>query len=354
MKIIIIGSIAAGVSAAARLAAAQRGAQITVYEKGGFYSCGTGGLPHYLCEDLDSLNKAIQAKETELNAQGITAHLRHEVRGIDAAARKVTVCDLATGRVFEDHYDKLVLATGSSNRVPQVPGSDRVGVQTLKTVEDLIFLKEFVRTPYVRDIVILGGSWAGLEIAKSFLKLGRNVRIIEKEQQLLPQFDPEVSKLIQKELEAQGVQFNLGEQVRSFPGRTFVEQVQTNRGTYPCDLCVVAIGVTPNTGLLAGTGAQLAPNGAVLIGVNQGKYCGQQPDGDFRTGYLCRGRLRSLPRRLSAHQQPEGGGSGDRPHRPDRDRGPQGRSAGQECNGHRHRPSGHLPEPPPHHHQAGV
>ncbi len=92
--------------------------------------------------------------------------------------------------------------------------------------------------------------------------------IIEKEQQLLPQFDPEVSKLIQKELEAQGVQFNLGEQVRSFPGRTFVEQVQTNRGTYPCDLCVVAIGVTPNTGLLAGTGAQLAPNGAVLIGAD--------------------------------------------------------------------------------------
>ena len=246
-------------------------------------------------KELDSLNKAIQAKETELNAQGITAHLRHEVRGIDAAARKVTVCDFATGRVFEDHYDKLVLATGSSNRVPQVPGSDRVGVQTLKTVEDLIFLKEFVRTPYVRDIVILGGSWAGLEIAKSFLKLGRNVRIIEKEQQLLPQFDPEVSKLIQKELEAQGVQFNLGEQVRSFPGRTFVEQVQTNRGTYPCDLCVVAIGVTPNTGLLAGTGAQLAPNGAVLIGADLATSvpniyavgdCAACRDGSLRTSSL--------------------------------------------------------------------
>ena len=191
--------------------------------------------------------------------------------------------------------DKLVLATGSSNRVPQVPGSDRVGVQTLKTVEDLIFLKEFVRTPYVRDIVILGGSWAGLEIAKSFLKLGRNVRIIEKEQQLLPQFDPEVSKLIQKELEAQGVQFNLGEQVRSFPGRTFVEQVQTNRGTYPCDLCVVAIGVTPNTGLLAGTGAQLAPNGAVLIGADLATSvpniyavgdCAACRDGSLRTSSL--------------------------------------------------------------------
>lgn len=119
--------------------------------------------------------------------------------------------------------------------------------------------------------------------------------IIEKEQQLLPQFDPEVSKLIQKELEAQGVQFNLGEQVRSFPGRTFVEQVQTNRGTYPCDLCVVAIGVTPNTGLLAGTGAQLAPNGAVLISADLATSvpniyavgdCAACRDGSLRTSSL--------------------------------------------------------------------
>ena len=176
MKIIVIGSIAAGVSAAARLAAGQQGVQITVYEKGGFYSCGTGGLPHYLSESLDALNKAIQGKEKELAAQGITAHLRHEVQRIDPATRQVTVCDLASGRVFTDHYDKLVLATGSSNQIPQVPGSDRVGVQTLKSVEDLIFLKEYVRTPYVRDIVILGGSWSGLEIAKAFLKLGRSVR----------------------------------------------------------------------------------------------------------------------------------------------------------------------------------
>ena len=104
MKIIIIGSIAAGVSAAARLAAAQRGAQITVYEKGGFYSCGTGGLPHYLCEDLDSLNKAIQAKETELNAQGITAHLRQEVRfdSLDALRAQIQSDADATRAYFAD------------------------------------------------------------------------------------------------------------------------------------------------------------------------------------------------------------------------------------------------------------
>lgn len=295
MKIVVIGSIAAGVSAASQLAAGDRSAQIVVYEKGAFYSCGGSGLPHYLGESLAELNAAIQSKEQELAAAGVTAHLRHEVQRIDAAARQLTVCDLATGRVFSDRYDKLVIATGSANRIPQVPGANRVGVQTLKSVEDLIFLKEYTRTPYVRDIVILGGSWSGLELAKVFLKMGRKVRIVEKEQQLLPQFDPEVSKLIQTELEAQGVQFSLGEQVRAFPGKTFIEQVQTNRGTYPCDLCLVAIGVAPNTGLLAGTGVQLAQSGAVLIGPDlatnvPGIYavgdCAQCQQGCLRTSSL--------------------------------------------------------------------
>lgn len=266
MKIIVIGSIAAGVSAASRLTARERNPQITVYEAGGFHSCGAGGLPHYLGEPLSALNEAIQDKERELAARNITAHLRHQVQRIDPAARQVEVQDLATGRVFQDRYDKLVVATGASPRIPDVPGAGRVGVQTLKNVEDLIFLKEFIRTPYVRDIVILGGGWAGLELAKVFLKLGRQVRIVSEEAQLLPQLDPEVSQRVQSAVEREGVQLSLGEKVRSFPGRTFIEQVQTSRGTYPCDLCLSAGGLVPNTALLAGTGAELAQNGAVLIG----------------------------------------------------------------------------------------
>ena len=292
MKIVVIGSISAGVSAASRIAAGERSAQITVYEMSAFYSCGVGGLPHYLGQSMQQLNEAIQEKETELRSAGIQAHLRHEVQAIDPARRRVTVCDLSTGRVFEDSYDKLVVATGSSIGLPQVPGANRVGVQTLKTVEDLIFLKEYTRTPYVQDVVILGGSWSGLEIAKVLLKMGRKVRIIEENRQLLPEFDPEVSELIRKALEAEGVQFSLGEQVRAFPGRTFVEQVQTNRGSYPCDLCIVSTGVRPNTGLLAGTGVALAPNGAVLIdgelatnvpGIYAVGDCVQSRQGSLRT-----------------------------------------------------------------------
>lgn len=265
MKIIVIGSIEAGVSAAMMLASGNTAAHIVVYERGSFYTCGTCGLPHYLSEDLKTLKEAIDGKEQELAAQGIEAHLRHEVLAIEPSSRTLTIRDMDGNRTFTERYDKLVLATGNSVLIPQVPGADRVGVQTLKSVEDLLFLKEYVRTPYVRDIVILGGSYAGLEIAKAFHKLGRKVRIIEKERRLLPDFDGEVASVIQKELEEAGLAFQLGETVREFLGQTFIEQVRTDRGTYPCDLCISAIGVIPNTALAASAGIALDKNGAILI-----------------------------------------------------------------------------------------
>lgn len=265
MKIIVIGSIEAGVSAAMMLASGQSGAQITVYEKGSFYTCGTCGLPHYLGETLQTLKQAIDGKEEELKEQGIEAHLRHEVLDIQPGSRTLTVRDMDGDRIFTENYDKLVLATGNVTLIPQVPGSDRVGIQTFKSVEDLLFLKEYVRTPYVRDIVILGGSYAGLEMAKAFHKLGRNVRIIEKENRILPDFDQETAAMIQAELEKAGLKIQLGETVAEFPGQTFVEEVRTNRGSYPCDLCICAIGVVPNTKLAAAAGLSLDQDGAILV-----------------------------------------------------------------------------------------
>lgn len=265
MKIIVIGSIEAGVSAAMMLASGNMASQIAVYERGSFYTCGTCGLPHYLSEDLKTLKQAIDEKEQELAEQHIEAHLRHEVLSVQPASRTLVIRDMDGDRTFTETYDKLVIATGNLTLVPQVSGADRVGVQTLKSVEDLLFLKEYVRTPYVRDIVILGGSYAGLEIAKAFHKLGRNVRIIEKERRILPDFDAEVASMIQGELEQNGLSFQLGETVREFPGQTFIEQVRTNKGTYPCDLCISAIGVVPNTELAASAGVSLDKNGAILV-----------------------------------------------------------------------------------------
>lgn len=264
MKIIVIGSLAAGITAVQQIQQGQA-ADITVYEKGSFYSCGACGLPYYLAESQDNLKAAIRYKEDEMNAQGIHAYLRHEVQSIDPAAHEVTVLDINSGKVFRDRYNRLIVATGNSALIPDVPGSEKIGVQTLKSVEDLLFLREYTKTPYVRDITVLGGSYNGIEIAKVLLRMGRKVRIIEKNTQLLPDFDPEISKAIQQSLEAQGIEVKLGETVTRFDGQTFIEKVQTNRGSYDCDLCICAIGVKPQSQLLQNAGAKVTDNGAVIV-----------------------------------------------------------------------------------------
>lgn len=267
MKTIIIGSVAAGVSAAAKIGAVGSG-QVTVYERGMFFSCGSCGLPHYLAHPEESLGEAIASKEKQLEALGIKALRRHEVQSIDAAKREITVQDLETGRVFTDQYDRLVLATGAVNATAEVPGCRKMGVHTLRRVEDVIFLREFIKTPFVRDIVVLGANIHGLEIAKAFLKRGRNVRIIEKSGRFLPDFDAEVAAQVRQKLERAGVSIHLGEAVTAFEGRTYVETVRTAQSSYPCDLCICADDLVPVSTLLASAGAALDSNGAVRINRN--------------------------------------------------------------------------------------
>ena len=267
MKIIIIGGVTAGLSAVSKLTGSLS-AQVTVYEKAAICSCGTCGLPYYLANRDADLRAAVTAMQEELRSSGVEAKCRHEVLAVSPGAKQVTVRNLDTGDIFTDGYDKLVIAVGSHNRIPSVPGAEKVGVQVLKTIEDVIFLREFTKTPYVRDITIIGGSFAGLELAKAFLKLGRNVRIIEKERQLLPVFDPEVSAMIQKELEGSGVKIHLGETLTGFAGQTYIESVKTSRGSYDTDLAMMAMGVVPNTGFLAGSGIAMDGQGAIIIHKN--------------------------------------------------------------------------------------
>ena len=248
MKIIVVGSISSGMTLAERLAAGEGSAQITLYEKAAYCSCGTRGLPHYLGLAAGDLSEILAG--CALSARGGRIRTGMEVTAVDPAAKTVTVRSADTGETAVEPYDKLVLATGSRGAALRADGAGRMGIHTLRRVEDLMLLREFVRTPYVRDIVVLGGSLEALEVAGAFRKLGRNVRVIDCGQGLLPGFDSEVRSAIQRELEETGIAFHLGEQVNAFRGRTFVETVVTDRGSYDCDLCVPCLGTVPNTQLL--------------------------------------------------------------------------------------------------------
>ncbi len=290
----MIGSIETGVAAAKMIAGLRKGPedQIVVYEKSAWYSCGSYGLPHYLTESLESIKDAIEAKKTLLAEDGIEAHLLHEVISVDPAQREITVKDLSGNRTFRDRYDRLILSTGSAPKVPQVPGAERLGVHTLGNVSDLIFLKEFIRTPYVRDICVLGSGTSALEIVKAFVKLNRSVRVIAKEEKLLPGFDPEVSDLIRAELEKEGVAFSLGQSVTAFEGRTFIERVKTSKGSFDCDLCICAEGSVPDAALAKTAGLLTDERGAVLIdgslrtseeGIYAAGSCAVRTDGTLGT-----------------------------------------------------------------------
>ena len=248
MKIIVVGSISSGMTLAEGLAAGETSPQITLYEKAAYCSCGTGGLPHYLGLKGDELGEILAG--CALSAQGGSIRVGMEVTAVDPVGRTVTVRDGETGAVTVESYDKLVLATGSESVALQAEGGSRMGIHPLRRVEDLLLLREFIRTPYVRDIVVLGGGLEAMEVAGAFRKLGRGVRVIDCGQGLLPGFDSEVRSGIQRELEEAGIVFHLGERVTAFQGRTFVETVVTDRGSYACDLCVPCLGAAPNSGLL--------------------------------------------------------------------------------------------------------
>lgn len=265
MKVIIIGGVAAGMSAASKIAREDKSAEIVVYEKGGFLSYGACGLPYYVGDFNDDYRRMIARTKEQFDGMGIKSFLHHEVTGVSFQEKTVTVTDRETGRIFTDTYDKLMIAVGAGSVMPPFPGREKMGVHLLKTLEDGIFLREYVKQPSVENVVIVGGGYIGIECAEAFLHLGKKVRLIEAAERILTPFDEEIAAYAQKELEKKGVFLHLAEKVKAFHGDAFVKEVETDKGTYPADLVIVAVGVRPSTGFLKDSGIELAGNGAILV-----------------------------------------------------------------------------------------
>ena len=265
MRVIVIGGVAAGMSAASKIAREDKTAEVVVYDKGGFLSYGACGLPYYVGDFNDDYKRMIARTKEQFDKMGIKSYLHHEVIDVSVATKTVTVLDKKSGRIFTDHYDKLMISTGAASVMPPFEGKEKMGVHLLKTLEDGIYLRRFAQQDSVKNVVIVGGGYIGVECAEAFLHLGKNVRLIEAADRVLTPFDKEFSEFAKAELEKEGVQLHLSEKVKSFKGGFFVEAVETDRGTYPADLVIVAVGVRPSTGFLKNTGIKLAPNGAIIV-----------------------------------------------------------------------------------------
>lgn len=265
MKVIVIGGVAAGMSAASKIRRSRYQSEVTVYEKGGILSYGACGLPYYVGDEIKDYEKMIIRTKDDFEKIGININLYHEVIGLDENNRKVIVKNLLTGDVFEDNYDKLLISTGAKPIIPPWPGIDHPMVKTLSTIEDGIEIKSEILKDDVKDIVIIGAGFIGVELVEAACNLGKNVTLIEYKNQILPHLDKEMAADLQEELKKNKVNVKTGERVLELDSFNEVIKVITDKNCYNADLVILSIGVRPNTDFLEGTSIQRINNGAILV-----------------------------------------------------------------------------------------
>ena len=267
MKIVIVGGVAGGATAAARIRRLDEQAEIVVFERSGFVSYANCGLPYYIggmIEDPEDLT--LQTPESFFSRFRVHMKVHHEVTAIHPDQKSVSVKDLETGAVFEESYDKLLLSPGAKPVIPDLPGIDSSKLFTLRTVEDTFRIKEFVDQNKPKSAVIVGGGFIGLEMAENLRHLGMEVTIVQRPKQLMNPFDSDMASFIHSEVRKHGVKLMLGHTVEGFAEQDGgVNVLLKDFAPLHADMVVLAIGVTPESTLAKEAGLALGIKGSILV-----------------------------------------------------------------------------------------
>ena len=269
MKLVVIGGVAAGMSAAARAKRRNKELQITVYEKSGYVSYGACGLPYFIKGDIPIAEKLVVRTPEQFAKQGIRALVHHEVIDVDVVERTVTVKNLETGEVFQDAWDELLITTGAVAVKPPIPGLDLPGIFTLRTVEDGIAIKEWIAKKHPWQAVVVGGGYIGLEMAEALAANGMYVDVVEMLPQVLPNMDADMAALVAEELARHGVTVHLDSPVRGFEGDGRVARVVAGDKTLEADIVLFSVGARANIPLAEKAGVAIGETGAIAVDDHQ-------------------------------------------------------------------------------------
>ena len=267
MKVVIVGGVAGGATAAARIRRLNEQAEIVVLERSGYISYANCGLPYYIggvIEDPEDLT--LQTPESFYRRFRIRMKVRHEVTAIHTDRKTVSVKNLETGEVFEESYDKLLLSPGAKPVWPELPGMDSDRLFTLRTVEDTFRIKEFVVKEKPKAAVMVGGGFIGLEVAENLRELGMEVTIVQRPKQLMNPFDADMASFIHAEVRKHGVKLALGQSVEGFvEADGGVNVLLKDSAPLHADMVVLAIGVSPESNLAKEAGLALGLTGSILV-----------------------------------------------------------------------------------------
>ena len=267
MKIVIIGGVAGGATAAARIRRLDEQAEIVVYERSGFISYANCGLPYFIGEVIkDKGELTLQTPESFRSRFQVQMKVHHEVLEINRTEKKVQVKNLETGEIFEDFYDRLILSPGARPVKPSLPGIDSAKIFTLRTVEDTLLLKEMIQKEQISSVILAGGGFIGVELAENLHKAGLEVTIVEMQKQMLMPFDSDMAAFLHAEIRKRGIHLQLGSAIAGFEEKEQgIDVLLDGQPALHADMAVLAIGVAPDTKLAKDAGLELGIRNSIVV-----------------------------------------------------------------------------------------
>ncbi|MDU4884456.1 CoA-disulfide reductase [uncultured Clostridium sp.] len=266
MKVIIIGGIAAGMSAAAKFKRLSPKDDVIVYEKGDIVSFGACGLPYYVGGFFEDSREMIARTPEEFRESGVEIHTKHEVIDVEFSSKKLKIKNLITGEILEENYDKLMIASGARAIIPPIKNIDLENVVTLKSMDDGNKLRELMANDEYKKVAIIGAGFIGLEAVEAAKHRGKEVTVIQLQDRVLQEvFDKDITDLLEEELRESGVELLLSETVVELIGDEKVSKVKTNKREIDADIVILATGVKPNTDFLKANEIKMLRNGAIVV-----------------------------------------------------------------------------------------
>ena len=266
-KIVIVGGVAGGATAAARLRRLDESAEITVIERTGFVSYANCGLPYYVGGVIpEKKSLTLQTPQSFRSRFNIDVRVSSEVTAIDRGNKRVTVRNLADGGEYSLDYDKLILSPGAKAMVPDTPGVHSERVLKLRTVEDALEMRRRVVEEKPERVVVVGGGFIGLEAAENLAEAGVGVTILQRSEQVMPPLDWDMACELHAELRKNGVDLRFKHAVESYEETENGIRVHVKgRESIDCAFVVLAVGVVPESELAKAAGLELGPKGSIMV-----------------------------------------------------------------------------------------
>lgn len=268
-KILIIGGVAGGASAAARLRRLNEHIEIILFEKGEYISFANCGLPYYIGGDIK--NKADLTLQTPLGFKkrfNIDVRTFNEVTAINKDKKTVTVLNHNTNETYEESYDILLLSPGAEPIRPNLEGINLSRVFTLRNIPDTYRIKDYIDNAAPKSAAVIGGGYIGVEMAENLVQAGLSVTIVEMQNQVISPLDFDMASILHNELERNGVTLKLETALEKIEEQGSSLKVVTNKGAFDADMVILAIGVKPETKIAAEAGLKLNQRGAVIVNDN--------------------------------------------------------------------------------------